>query len=112
MDRLGAPRNGKGPASVSYTHLDVYKRQLQHLSSLLEASRMGKWCYVFRFWCPATRGQMCIRDSGIDMFDCVLPTRLGRNGSLYTTYGRINIKNNKYITDFGPVDPELSLIHI
>lgn len=43
---------------------------------------------------------------GIDMFDCVLPTRLGRNGSLYTTYGRINIKNNKYITDFGPVDPE------
>ena len=43
---------------------------------------------------------------GIDMFDCVLPTRLGRNGSLYTTYGRINIKNNKYISDFTPVDPE------
>jgi len=43
---------------------------------------------------------------GIDMFDCVLPTRLGRNGSLYTTYGRINIKNNKYIDDFLPVDPE------
>ncbi len=43
---------------------------------------------------------------GIDMFDCVLPTRLGRNGSLYTTYGRINIKNNRFITDFAPVDPE------
>ena len=43
---------------------------------------------------------------GVDMFDCVLPTRLGRNGSLYTTYGRINIKNNKYIEDFSPVDPE------
>lgn len=43
---------------------------------------------------------------GIDMFDCVLPTRLGRNGSLYTTYGRINIKNNRFIEDFGPVDPE------
>ena len=43
---------------------------------------------------------------GIDMFDCVLPTRLGRNGSLYTTYGRINIKNNRFIDDFGPVDPE------
>lgn len=43
---------------------------------------------------------------GVDMFDCVLPTRLGRNGSLYTTYGRINIKNNKFIDDFGPVDPE------
>jgi len=43
---------------------------------------------------------------GIDMFDCVLPTRLGRNGSLYTTYGRINIKNNRFINDFSPVDPE------
>ncbi len=43
---------------------------------------------------------------GIDMFDCVLPTRLGRNGSLYTTYGRINIKNAKYADDFTPVDPE------
>jgi queuine tRNA-ribosyltransferase len=43
---------------------------------------------------------------GIDMFDCVLPTRLGRNGSLYTTYGRINIKNARFIEDFGPVDPE------
>jgi len=45
-------------------------------------------------------------ECGIDMFDCVLPTRLGRNGSLYTTYGRINIKNNRFIEDFGPVDSE------
>lgn len=43
---------------------------------------------------------------GIDMFDCVLPTRLGRNGSLYTTYGRINIKNARFTEDFSPVDPE------
>lgn len=43
---------------------------------------------------------------GIDMFDCVLPTRLGRNGSLYTSQGRINIKNNRFISDFSPVDPE------
>jgi len=43
---------------------------------------------------------------GIDMFDCVLPTRLGRNGSLYTTYGRINIKNNRFVDDLAPVDPE------
>jgi queuine tRNA-ribosyltransferase len=43
---------------------------------------------------------------GIDMFDCVLPTRLGRSGSLYTTFGRINIKNNRFIEDLGPVDPE------
>ena len=43
---------------------------------------------------------------GMDMFDCVLPTRLGRNGSLYTTQGRINIKNNRFISDFSPVDPK------
>lgn len=43
---------------------------------------------------------------GIDMFDCVLPTRLGRSGSLYTTCGRINIKNNRFTEDFGPVDPD------
>ena len=43
---------------------------------------------------------------GVDMFDCVLPTRLGRNGSLYTSRGRINIKNNRFFRDFGPADPE------
>ena len=39
------------------------------------------------------------------MFDCVLPTRLGRNGTFYTTRGRINIKGSRYTEDFGPVDP-------
>jgi queuine tRNA-ribosyltransferase len=43
---------------------------------------------------------------GIDMFDCVLPTRLGRNGSVYTTYGRINLKGARFTEDFGPIDPE------
>lgn len=42
---------------------------------------------------------------GIDMFDCVLPTRLGRNGSIYTSNGRINIKGSRYAEDTSPVDP-------
>jgi queuine tRNA-ribosyltransferase len=42
--------------------------------------------------------------AGIDMFDCVLPTRLGRNGSAYTTFGRVNVKNSRYTDDFGPLD--------
>jgi queuine tRNA-ribosyltransferase len=42
---------------------------------------------------------------GVDMFDCVLPTRLGRNGSAYTSQGRINIRNNQYAEDFSPLDP-------
>jgi queuine tRNA-ribosyltransferase len=41
---------------------------------------------------------------GVDMFDCVLPTRNGRNGSLLTSDGRINIKNAAYERDFGPID--------
>jgi queuine tRNA-ribosyltransferase len=42
---------------------------------------------------------------GIDMFDCVLPTRNARNGQLFTSQGRINIKNAKYAEDDGPLDP-------
>lgn len=41
---------------------------------------------------------------GIDMFDCVLPTRISRNGSAFTYSGRINIKNAKFSNDFAPID--------
>lgn len=44
-------------------------------------------------------------ERGIDMFDCVMPTRNGRNGMLFTSEGIINIKNRKWIDDFSPVDP-------
>lgn len=43
---------------------------------------------------------------GIDMFDCVLPTRNARNGSLFTTEGMIKIKNAKFKRDFTPLDPK------
>lgn len=42
---------------------------------------------------------------GVDMFDCVLPTRNGRNGMLFTSEGTINIKNKKWEKDFSPLDP-------
>jgi queuine tRNA-ribosyltransferase len=42
---------------------------------------------------------------GIDMFDCVLPTRNGRNGMLFTSAGIINIRNEKWKDDFSPIDP-------
>ena len=41
---------------------------------------------------------------GVDMFDCVMPTRNGRNGMLFTWDGIINIKNNKWINNFDPID--------
>jgi queuine tRNA-ribosyltransferase len=43
---------------------------------------------------------------GIDMFDCVMPTRNARNGMLFTSQGRINIKNLKWRYDFSPIDEE------
>jgi queuine tRNA-ribosyltransferase len=42
---------------------------------------------------------------GIDMFDCVLPTRLARHGTLLTSAGRLNLRNARYAEDPGPVDP-------
>jgi len=46
-------------------------------------------------------------DLGVDMFDCVMPTRNGRNGMLFTTQGVINIKNKQWAKDFTPMDPGL-----
>ncbi|MDR0934730.1 MAG: tRNA guanosine(34) transglycosylase Tgt [Erysipelotrichaceae bacterium] len=43
---------------------------------------------------------------GVDMFDCVLPTRLARHGALMTSSGRVNIRDAKYKEDFTPLDPE------
>ncbi|MFV0482605.1 MAG: tRNA guanosine(34) transglycosylase Tgt [Bacteroidales bacterium] len=43
-------------------------------------------------------------DRGVDMFDCVMPTRNGRNGMLFTSEGIINIKNAKWKNDFSPID--------
>ncbi len=47
---------------------------------------------------------ICVRN-GIDMFDCVLPTRNARNGTLYTSQGKMNIKNARYQDDACPLDP-------
>lgn len=46
---------------------------------------------------------------GIDMFDCVMPTRNARNGMIFTRHGTINIKNEKWKDDFSPIDPDSDL---
>ncbi|MHB8708479.1 MAG: tRNA guanosine(34) transglycosylase Tgt [Desulfuromonadales bacterium] len=43
---------------------------------------------------------------GADMFDCVMPTRNARNGVLFTSFGKLSIKQNRYYADEGPIDPE------
>ena len=44
-------------------------------------------------------------ERGVDLFDCVMPTRNARNGCLFTSAGRLNIKNQRFCADFGPLDP-------
>jgi queuine tRNA-ribosyltransferase len=44
---------------------------------------------------------------GVDMFDCVMPTRNARNGMIFTTEGIINIRNEKWKDDLSPIDPNL-----
>jgi queuine tRNA-ribosyltransferase len=45
-------------------------------------------------------------ERGVDMFDCVMPTRNGRNGMLFTRNGILNMRNKKWADDFSPIDPE------
>ena len=45
-------------------------------------------------------------ERGVDMFDCVMPTRNGRNGMLFTKNGTMNMHNKKWANDFSPIDPE------
>jgi queuine tRNA-ribosyltransferase len=42
---------------------------------------------------------------GVDMFDCVLPTRLARHGTMLTSEGRLNLRNRRFAADAGPLDP-------
>jgi queuine tRNA-ribosyltransferase len=44
-------------------------------------------------------------ERGIDLFDCVLPTRVARNGQLWTSEGRLNLRNARFLDDAGPIDP-------
>ena len=44
-------------------------------------------------------------ERGIDLFDCVMPTRVARNGQLWTSVGKLNLRNARYLDDPGPIDP-------
>jgi len=64
----------------------------------------GKPRYLMGVGSPDCLIEGAIR--GIDMFDCVLPTRIGRNGTAMTSQGKVIIKNSKHIEAFEPLDPE------
>jgi queuine tRNA-ribosyltransferase len=86
-----------GGLSVGESHDEMY-RILDVLDPVLPR---GKPRYLMGVGLPENLIESVAR--GVDMFDCVLPTRNGRNGSLLTPNGRMNIKNARYERDFGPI---------
>ncbi|WP_318508244.1 tRNA guanosine(34) transglycosylase Tgt [Bacillus sp. T3] len=79
---------------------DIMNRVLEFTSPLLPTNKPR---YLMGVGSPDSLIDGAIR--GIDMFDCVLPTRIARNGTLMTSEGRLVVKNAKYAKDFGPLDP-------
>jgi queuine tRNA-ribosyltransferase len=95
------PGNAIGGLSVGEPHEDMYA-----MTSLVCAILpKDKPRYLMGVGTPENILE-CIA-LGIDMFDCVLPTRNARNGMLFTTQGIINIRNEKWKQDFSPIDAAL-----
>ena len=78
---------------------DIMNRVLEYTTPLLPKDKPR---YLMGVGSPDSLIDGAIR--GIDMFDCVLPTRIARNGTLMTSEGRLNIKNAKFERDFRPLD--------
>jgi queuine tRNA-ribosyltransferase len=97
---LDFPGYAIGGLSVGEPHSDMY-RILDILNPILPANKPR---YLMGVGYPTNLIEGIAR--GIDMFDCVLPTRNGRNGTLITSFGQVNIKAKKYEHDFSRLDPE------
>jgi queuine tRNA-ribosyltransferase len=97
---LDFPGYAVGGLSVGESKQDM-ARVLDHLAPILPADRPR---YLMGVGTPEDILEGVAR--GIDMFDCVLPTRNGRNGQLFTRRGRLSIRNARYRHDPLPPDPE------
>ncbi len=96
--KVGAEGNAIGGLSVGEPHEMMYEMT----EAVCDILPKDKPRYLMGVGTPAN-----ILESislGIDMFDCVMPTRNGRNGMLFTSEGIINIKNKKWYKDFSPID--------
>ncbi|GIQ64084.1 queuine tRNA-ribosyltransferase [Paenibacillus cisolokensis] len=96
MDFPGYAIGGLSVGEPKHTMFEV----LDYTTPLLPADKPR---YLMGVGSPDALIEGSIR--GIDMFDCVLPTRIARNGTLMTSEGRLVVRNAKYAEDFGPLDP-------
>jgi queuine tRNA-ribosyltransferase len=96
-----AEGNAIGGLSVGEPHEDMYA-MTDLVCGILPQNKPR---YLMGVGTPANILE-CIA-LGVDMFDCVMPTRNARNGMMFTTEGIINIRNEKWAQDFSPIDPGL-----
>lgn len=95
-----ATGNAIGGLSVGEPHDDMYE-MTELVCDILPSDKPR---YLMGVGTPANILE-CIA-LGVDMFDCVMPTRNARNGQLFTWNGTINMRNKKWEDDFSPLDPE------
>ena len=98
ISSFGLPGNAIGGLSVGEPHDLMYK----HTEEVCAILPSDKPRYLMGVGTPSNLLE-CIA-LGIDMFDCVMPSRNARNGMLFTSEGIINIKNKKWENDFNPID--------
>ncbi len=99
---LDLPGFGIGGYSVGEPH----ELMLESLGPVCDAIPANKPRYLMGVGNPTTILQAI--GLGVDMFDCVLPTRTARMGTAFSSAGRMNLKNAQYARDFGPLDPACS----
>lgn len=97
----GMPMNAIGGLSVGEPHEEMYE-MIEVVNEILPKDKPR---YLMGVGTPANLLEGIER--GVDMFDCVLPTRNARHGLIYTYEGRINLKNAKWKKDYSPLDAEL-----
>jgi len=97
---IGAEGNAIGGLSVGEPAEEMYA-MIEEVNAILPQDKPR---YLMGVGTPVNILEAIER--GVDMFDCVMPTRNGRNGMLFTGEGIINIRNRKWMNDFSPVDPE------
>jgi len=98
---IGFPGIAIGGLSVGETY-DQYREILAHTAPRIPDEYPR---YVMGIGTPEYI--LAAIEEGIDMFDCVFPTRAGRNGTLFTSEGRINLKNARFSHDDDPPDPRI-----
>ncbi|MDO8914945.1 MAG: tRNA guanosine(34) transglycosylase Tgt [Coriobacteriia bacterium] len=99
---IGFPGYGIGGYSVGEPH-ELMLESLAPVAAALPADRPR---YLMGVGNPTTMLRAIAL--GVDMFDCVLPTRTARTGTAFSSRGRMNLRNAKYARDFGPLDPSCS----